>query len=92
MSISGVLRAPNSEERESGSGSERLGRWFAPVEGDVRLGGRFTIHSDDGDLAGCRVTACDRQRNCSWEWPQNTGFADWSPVRDRYAARLAEER
>ena len=28
---------------------ERLARWFAPVSGDLRTGGRFTIHFDDAD-------------------------------------------
>jgi uncharacterized protein YndB with AHSA1/START domain len=48
---------------------ERLARWFAPVDGDLRDGGRFTIRFDDNDVPDCRVTSCDAPRAYSWEWP-----------------------
>ena len=38
---------------------ERLARWFARVDGDLREGGRFTIHFDDDDVPECRITSCD---------------------------------
>ena len=41
---------------------ERLARWFARVDGDLREGGRFTIHFDDDDVPDCRVTSCDAPR------------------------------
>ena len=34
---------------------ERIPRWFAPVAGDLRLGGRFQVEGN----AGGEVTACD---------------------------------
>ena len=48
---------------------ERLARWFAPVSGDLRIGGRFTIHFDDADAPQCRVVACEPTTRLVWEWP-----------------------
>ncbi len=47
----------------------RLARWFAPVTGDLRPGGEFTIHFDDDDVAHCRIVSCDPPRGLVWEWP-----------------------
>lgn len=51
---------------------ERLVRWFAPVDGDLREGGRFTIHFDDNAVPGCRVTSCDTPNAYAWKWPHAT--------------------
>lgn len=51
---------------------ERLVRWFAPVDGDLREGGRFTIHFDDNAVPGCRVTSCETPNAYAWEWPHAT--------------------
>jgi|SRR6476620_4344770 len=48
---------------------ERLARWFAPVSGDLRPGGRFTIHFDDADTPSCRVVTCEAPTRLVWEWP-----------------------
>ena len=48
---------------------ERLARWFAPVTGDMRPGGQFTIHFDDADTPVCRVLACEAPARLVWEWP-----------------------
>ena len=48
---------------------ERLARWFAPVTGDLRPGGAFTIHFDDADTPECRVVACVAPEQVVWEWP-----------------------
>ena len=49
--------------------AERLARWFAPVTGDLREGGEFTIHFDDADAPTCRVESCDAPRGFTWSWP-----------------------
>ena len=51
---------------------ERLARWFARVDGDLREGGRFTIHFDDDDVPECRITSCDAPRGYRWEWSHAT--------------------
>lgn len=48
---------------------ERLARWFAPVSGDLREGGAFTIHFDDADTPRCRVVSCEPPHLLVWEWP-----------------------
>ncbi len=48
---------------------ERLARWYAPVTGDLRPGGEFTMHFDDGDVTACRVRSCDAPTRLVWEWP-----------------------
>ena len=48
---------------------ERLARWFAPVTGDLRTGGGFTIHFDDDDTPQCRVVTCEPPTRLVWEWP-----------------------
>ena len=47
----------------------RLVRWFAPVSGELRPGGEFTIHFGDGDTPLCRVVSCDAPERLVWEWP-----------------------
>lgn len=48
---------------------DRLARWFAPVTGDLREGGEFTIHFDDADTPACRVVECSAPQRLVWEWP-----------------------
>jgi uncharacterized protein YndB with AHSA1/START domain len=48
---------------------DRLARWFAPVTGDLREGGAFTIHFDDADTPACRVVRCAPPEQLVWEWP-----------------------
>ena len=48
---------------------ERLARWFAPVTGDLRPGGAFTIHFDDDDSPTCHVRSCEAPALLVWEWP-----------------------
>jgi uncharacterized protein YndB with AHSA1/START domain len=48
---------------------DRLARWFAPVSGDLRDGGAFTIHFDDADTPVCRVVECAAPGRLVWEWP-----------------------
>ena len=80
---------------------ERLARWFAPVSGDLRLGGAFTIHFDDADTPACRVLECAAPHRLVWEWPvkgvstrvtvEVAADGDGSRLHLRHA-RLAEEQ
>lgn len=51
---------------------ERLARWFAPVAGELREGGQFTIHFDDADVPVCRVEKCDTPTSFAWTWHHST--------------------
>ena len=44
--------------------AERLGRWFAPVNGDLRLGGHYQV---EGNASGT-VVACDPPRSFAVTW------------------------
>ncbi len=51
---------------------ERLPRWFAPVEGEFRLGGRYQIKGN----AGGEITKCiDKKRfDLTWEYGGDTSW------------------
>jgi len=53
---------------------ERIARWFAPVSGELRLGGRFQVEGN----AGGEVTACDDPKHfsISWEFGDQTTWVD----------------
>lgn len=55
--------------------AERLPRWFAPVSGDLSLGGRFQI---EGNAAGS-VTECHPPRGFSTTW-EFAGDVSWLDV------------
>lgn len=52
--------------------AERLPRWFAPVSGDLRLGGRYQIEGN----AGGTVTRCDPPQalDLTWEFGGGTSW------------------
>jgi uncharacterized protein YndB with AHSA1/START domain len=54
---------------------DRIPRWFAPVEGDLELGGRYQIKGN----AGGTVTACDPPRRFALTWEFGGGMS-WVEV------------
>lgn len=57
------------------SDPDRLAQWFAPVEGELREGGRFTMRFEDGDAPGCHVRVLDDHLN-------GRDLSDWSAMAD----------
>lgn len=51
---------------------ERLGRWFLPVTGDLRLGGRYKFEGN----AGGEVRACDPPNHIAVTW-ERMGAVSW---------------
>jgi uncharacterized protein YndB with AHSA1/START domain len=51
--------------------AERLGRWFLPVTGDLRQGGRFKFEGN----AGGEVLACDRPSHIAVTWEMMGGIS-----------------
>lgn len=53
---------------------ERIPRWFAPVSGDLRLGGRYQVEGN----AGGEITACDEPKHfaLTWELGGDTTWVD----------------
>jgi uncharacterized protein YndB with AHSA1/START domain len=56
--------------------AERLNRWFAPVNGELRLGGRYRI---EGNASGT-VERCDPPKSFSLTWEYGGGVS-WVEVR-----------
>lgn len=63
---------------------ERVARWFSPVTGDLRPGGRYSI---DGNASGA-ITECDPPRRLALDWEFGDHALSWvtlelNPVGDR---------
>ncbi len=63
---------------------ERLPRWFLPVEGDLRLGGRYQLKGN----AGGTITDCEPPVHLGLTW-EMMGQVSWVEVR---LAREAQQR
>jgi uncharacterized protein YndB with AHSA1/START domain len=65
---------------EAVTSPERLPRWFLPVEGDLRLGGRYQLEGN----AGGEVTTCDPPKHLAvtWEFGGATSWVDVHLVED----------
>src|SRR5690606_9694111 len=54
----------------------RLPRWFAPVSGDFRLGGRYQVEGN----AGGEITRCEPPQHLALTWEMH-GAVSWVDVR-----------
>ena len=54
---------------------ERLPRWFAPVEGDLQVGGRYQVEGN----AGGKIVECEAPRMFSLTW-EIAGDVSWVDV------------
>lgn len=55
---------------------ERIPRWFSPVEGDLKLGGRYQVEGNAGGV----VERCDPPKSFAATWEFN-GQTSWIEVR-----------
>jgi uncharacterized protein YndB with AHSA1/START domain len=67
--------APADDVWDALTNPERLPRWFAPVSGDLRLGGRYAI---EGNASGT-VTACEPPAHLALTW-EFDGDVSWVDV------------
>ncbi|HEV8392670.1 MAG TPA: SRPBCC family protein [Vicinamibacterales bacterium] len=68
---------------------ERLARWFLPVEGDLRLGGRYQLQGN----AGGTIVRCERPEalDVTWEFMGGTSWVNVRLAPDGQKARLTLE-
>jgi len=68
---------------------ERLPRWFLPIEGDLRLGGRYQLKGN----AGGAITACTPPSHfaATWEFGGTTSWIDVTVQAQSGKARMTLE-
>ena len=69
--------------------SQRIPRWFLPIEGDLKLGGKYQLKGN----AGGTITACTppRQFAATWEFGGGTTWIEVKVAAERGKARLTLE-
>jgi uncharacterized protein YndB with AHSA1/START domain len=67
----------------------RLVRWFLPVEGDLKVGGRYQLKGN----AGGTITRCERPQalDVTWEFGGGTSWVNVRLARDGQGARFTLE-
>ena len=73
--------APIEDVWEACTEPERLSRWFLPVSGDLRVGGRFSLQGN----AGGEILRCEPPRLLTVTW----AYGDLPP--DRVELRLSSD-
>ena len=72
--------APIEDVWDALTNPERIGRWFLPISGDFRLGGRYQFEGN----AGGEIVACERPNRLKVTWVYGMeGAADVSEVEVR---------
>jgi uncharacterized protein YndB with AHSA1/START domain len=76
--------APIEDVWDALTNPERIGRWFLPISGDYRVGGRYQFEGN----AGGEILECDRptRLRVSWVYGEAAGEGDVSEVELRLAA------
>jgi uncharacterized protein YndB with AHSA1/START domain len=69
--------------------AQRIPRWFLPIEGDLKLGGKYQLKGN----AGGTITACNppRQFAATWEFGGGTTWIEVTVAADRGNARMTLE-
>jgi uncharacterized protein YndB with AHSA1/START domain len=76
VTISRVYDADAEDLWEACTSAERIQRWFLPVSGDLRVGGRFQVEGN----AGGTVERCDPPKSFAATW-EFDGKTSWIEVR-----------
>jgi uncharacterized protein YndB with AHSA1/START domain len=74
---------------EAVTSQQRIPRWFLPIEGDLRLGGRYQLKGN----AGGTITACSPPGHfaATWEFGGGTSWIDVKVAAESGKARLTLE-
>ena len=76
QTIAQTYRAPIDDVWDALTSVERIPRWFLPISGDLRLGGRYDI---EGNASGT-VESCDAPTSFGVTWEYGGGIT-WLTVR-----------
>jgi len=76
QTLAQTYRAPIDDVWDAFTSAERLPRWFLPVSGELRLGGRYAI---EGNASGT-VESCDAPNAFGITWEYGGGVT-WVTVR-----------
>ena len=70
--------APIQEVWDAVTSPERIGRWFLPISGDFRIGGRYQLEGN----AGGEIVACERPHRLrvTWVYGEVTSSTDVSEL------------
>ncbi len=76
--------APIEDVWDAVTNPERISRWFLPISGDYRLGGRYQLEGN----AGGEILACERPHRfkVTWAYGEVAGDADVSELEVRLSA------
>jgi uncharacterized protein YndB with AHSA1/START domain len=76
--------APIDDVWDALTNPERISRWFLPISGDYRIGGRYQFEGN----AGGEIVACERPNRLlvTWVYGENVEPADVSEVELRLVA------
>jgi uncharacterized protein YndB with AHSA1/START domain len=76
--------APIEDVWDALTNPDRIGRWFLPISGDYRLGGRFQFEGN----AGGEIVACERPHRLkvTWVYGEAANEADVSEVELRLSS------
>lgn len=80
QSLSQTYRSPIDDVWDAVTSAERIARWFMPVSGDLRLGGRYQLEGNaGGEVLECEPPAGDAARvRVTWEFG---GGVTWLTIR-----------
>jgi uncharacterized protein YndB with AHSA1/START domain len=76
VTVSQTYDAPLEDVWSACTEAERIARWFLPVSGDLRLGGRYQLEGN----AGGTIETCDPPRAFSATW-EFRGAVSWIELR-----------
>jgi uncharacterized protein YndB with AHSA1/START domain len=74
--VSQIYQAPAEDVWDACTNPDRIARWFLPVTGDLRAGGRYQLQGNAGGV----IESCDPPRSFSATWEYG-GEVSWIEVR-----------
>jgi uncharacterized protein YndB with AHSA1/START domain len=74
--VSQIYQAPATDVWDACTNPDRIPRWFLPITGDLRAGGRYQLQGNAGGV----IESCDPPKSFSATW-EYAGEVTWIEVR-----------